>query len=513
MSRRSILILLAFVFGWCLAACAASEQVVSTQNVIPSISNTASPDPSPFVEDSLTPTPHKRVPHTPVPILTQAAYLGQFAISRTPSTLTPTPIFEIHSIQTSTLAPPAKCPQILLPKKIPTLEYNGEDRRGVNDLIFLDYLNQFGANDLLLADQYNRNEEGQLDSYITLHRDLTNDGVPEIVVSRGEFYILGCQDGQYKTLLSLDMNGHEYSPQIVAITDLNQNGIPELLVRVDIGTQDDSAYKLFEWGNGKFNSLLNSYDPTTGDENDGVWLNSGGSISFQDVDHDGLKEIVLHQGTWLCADYMDNGSDPLRRIIEIFKWNGQSFLVSKTYFDPPQYRFQAVEDADHDVLDNEYDQALALYQRVIFDPKLDWWTDARKNYLADQICSPYTPDFATETPLASDPKEYLYEAAYARFRIMVLHLMRGYQSDAQVVYQTLLKKFPDGTPGSVYADMAQAFWDEYQASHGLGQACGKAQDVASQRLDEATRYLFDDYANYGEDGKANYTVQQLCPFN
>ena len=61
--------------------------------------------------------------------------------------------------------------------------------------------------------------------------------------------------------------------------------------------------------------------------------------------------------------------------------------------------------------------------------------------------------------------------------------------------------------------MAQAFWDEYQSSHSLGQACEKSQDVASQRLDEATRYLFDDYANYGEDGKVNYTVQQLCPFN
>ena len=95
---------------------------------------------------------------------------------------------------------------------------------------------------------------------------------------------------------------------------------------------------------------------------------------------------------------------------------------------------------------------------------------------------------------------------------MVLHLMRGYDSDAQVVYQTLQKKFPDGTPGSVYTDMAQAFWENYQANHEIGQACGKSRDVANQRLDEATHYLYDNYADYGADGNANYTLQQLCPF-
>jgi hypothetical protein len=510
MSRRLALFLLATFFGLSLVACTAPKLAVSLHNVIPSITTTASPDPSPFVEDSPTPTPHKRAAHTPIPILTQAAYLDQLAISRARSLTPPTPTasstFDINSIQTSTPAAPAKCPQIPLPKPIPTFEYNGQDRIGVEESVYLDYLNQFGANAFLLADQSTRDGEGQLDPHIILHRDLTNDGVPEIVVSRGQFFIFGCRNGQYQALLAVDQNGHSMSRQIVAITDLNRNGIPELLITFDMGTHGEVSYGLIEWNNGKFNDLMIPDYSIDGGEYDGFLILYGGSINFQDVDHDGLKEIVINSGSWLGAPDIICDTAPLRKSKGYYKWNGQSFVFYKLIFEPPQYRFQAVEDADHDVLDREYDQALALYQRVIFDNRLEWWTNARKDYIYS--CNDYSNPPST-TPPSPDPNEYQYQAAYARFRIMVLHLMHGYQSDAQVVYQTLLKKFPDGTPGSVYADMAQAFWGEYQTSHSLVQACGKSQDVASHRLDEATRYLLD---NYGYDGTVNYTLQQLCPF-
>jgi hypothetical protein len=96
--------------------------------------------------------------------------------------------------------------------------------------------------------------------------------------------------------------------------------------------------------------------------------------------------------------------------------------------------------------------------------------------------------------------------------MMVLHLLRRYDSDGQVVYQTLLKKYPDGSPGSIYAKMAQAFWISYENTHSLGLACGEARAAMKGKEEEATQYLYDDYSDDGW-GQDHYIIDQLCPFH
>jgi hypothetical protein len=369
-------------------------------------------------------------------------------------------------------------------------------------------LNQFGADAFLQADKTTIDENGRPYSRVLLYQDLTNDGVPEIVVSLGPLYVFGCQDGKYQTLLATEQSGHLAPQQIVAINDLNENGIPEFLVLVDSGTQDDHYYQLFEWGDGKFNSLFSLSDWGA----NRIWVLSGGNFSFRDVDHDGMKEIVLYNGSPLSADNFGYGLVPWRRITKYYKWDGNHFALSNKFFDPPQYRLQAVEDADHAVLQKAYGQALDLYQQAIFNDKLEWWTQERKAYIVQQMRAQGWGEPSPAAPPAPDPNEYLYLSAYARFRMMVLHLLRGYDSDAQVVYQTLLKKYPDGTPGSIYAKMAQAFWKSYEKAHSLGQACGEARAAMKGKEEEATRYLYDDYSDDGW-GQDHYIIDQLCPFH
>jgi hypothetical protein len=98
-----------------------------------------------------------------------------------------------------------------------------------------------------------------------------------------------------------------------------------------------------------------------------------------------------------------------------------------------------------------------------------------------------------------------------RFRLIGLHILRGNVSDAQVVYQTLLKKYPEGTPGSIYAKMAQVFWDNYTVTQNIGQACGKSLAIAIENQEIATRYLIDEYPRDG-GGKPHYTIGELCPY-
>jgi hypothetical protein len=71
---------------------------------------------------------------------------------------------------------------------------------------------------------------------------------------------------------------------------------------------------------------------------------------------------------------------------------------------------------------------------------------------------------------------------------MLLHVTQGYLSDAQTVYGTLQEKFPAGEVGHAQAEMATAFWDEYQATKDMALACGKAIEYAGAHPAEILSY-------------------------
>jgi hypothetical protein len=194
-------------------------------------------------------------------------------------------------------------------------------------------------------------------------------------------------------------------------------------------------------------------------------------------------------------------------------WNGEAFAFYRTEYARPQFRFQAVQDADQATRWAEYDNALDLYQQAIFSDKLDWWTQERRAY--EQIlwdsrwyAGSLTP---TPTPLpfpTSDPNEYPNLAAYSRYRIMLLHLLRGYLPEAKIVYETLQEKFPADQPGHEFAEMATEFWNEYQTSHDIGQACNQSVEYARSHSEILT-YLGSDYHGWQSH---EYAPEDVCPF-
>ena len=59
----------------------------------------------------------------------------------------------------------------------------------------------------------------------------------------------------------------------------------------------------------------------------------------------------------------------------------------------------------------------------------------------------------------------------------------------QVVYETLQVKYPEGTPGSIYAHLAQLFREEYQVLGDMGQACQAVIKNANINSSEVLKYL------------------------
>jgi hypothetical protein len=186
---------------------------------------------------------------------------------------------------------------------------------------------------------------------------------------------------------------------------------------------------------------------------------------------------------------------------------GISFSIAKQFLEPPRYRFQALQDADHAALQGNYSEALSLYAQVISDQKLEWWSEERQAY---DFYSRY-PEAGTPTPTqpAPDPNEYASLAAYARFRMAVIYLLQGKSSQAESTFSDLQTQAQVGIAGQPDAQMAKAFWDTYQATEDIGQACDSAVAFAAQHPTEILYYIGGNYHGWQSP---IYQPPDTCPF-
>ena len=143
---------------------------------------------------------------------------------------------------------------------------------------------------------------------------------------------------------------------------------------------------------------------------------------------------------------------------------------------------------------------MAFYQQGVFDTELPGWASGQ--LWPDREYG----DAPTPTP---DPEEDPRLSAYGRYRIMLLHAVQGFQQEAQIVYDTLQEKFPDGTLGSQYAELARVFWAEYSSSGDVESACAEAVAFAEAQSSTILRPL--GKAFYGS-GQREYNPEDICPF-
>jgi hypothetical protein len=421
---------------------------------------------------------------------------------------------------TATQAVPEKCPPTAN-IALPDISRDPESYSPVfrpDDQEILQYLNQGGTPGnvvLKIRQEWSRRGIfGNNDAIV----DLTGDGVPEVLIIPSEAYIFGCQGGEYKNIftptefMGTSFNGIDN--QLVTIQDMNLNGIPEVLI-ADFGGGGMAAGQglevyVYEWDGTKFVTRI----PKEEGFEVGARLGGGRlneylpTVTIKDVDHNGTKELILTGGItsdWYAEYYRYY---PWRDQSDIYTWNGENFVHLKTYFSPPIYRYQAVQDGDREMLNQEYDNALKSYQEAIFSDKLLGWSQAHKD---QEMLIPSLELQTTPTPPAppDDPKEFPNLAAYARYRIMLLHLLLGNMNEATTVYETLQKKFPEGSNGHEFALVAKAFWDEYNLSQNVARSCAAAIELAD-KFKGSLHFLGSDYHNSEQD--IMYTPQDVCPF-
>jgi hypothetical protein len=385
----------------------------------------------------------------------------------------------------------------------------------------LDYLNQGGHPSNLIAALRQTWSRQEVFTKHEVIKDLTGDGVPELLIIPSELYIFGCRDNEYRVLMtkvSESITFNSITLQLVAIHDMNLNGISEIVLANfgcgGMGSGQCLDIYIYEWDGNKFASLIPKWE---GYEVGASMI--GGRMSeylpdvrIQDVDRNGTRELILIGGipnSWY-SDYFYGA--PWRDEIDTYRWDGQYFVLLKTEFSAPIYRYQAVQDGDRNMLRKEYDKALAFYQEAIFNEDLLGWSPAHKERskaLHQFTWDPSYQETPTPTVPPDDPPEYPNLAAYARFRIILIHLLEGHMPEAQIVYEILQEKFPAGKNGHEFTLIAQAFWDEYQLSKSPEGACTQAISVAEKHKD-VLKLLGSDYHNFMQD--IVYEPKDVCPF-
>jgi hypothetical protein len=550
---RATLLILAV---WMLAACSPKpSRRVPAAVLTPTQASTVSPARSSTLAASRTHSP--AATSTPTQVSTAApARSSTLAASRShpPAAVTPTPESTAAPAHTSTRRPPATparrattlvpspsatidlsrqvtrtpaasplCPPLTpgLPPdfKLPDTLYDVTNHEVIDQV--LAYLNRGSSLESVSA-ALQSTYAGSF-NHTSLIQDVNGDQAPDLVLDIPHVWVAGCRDGQYVALYDNPEAG-EYEG-ILEVGDVNRDGVAEITFYDLIFNDWESYFRILEWDGEHFVDLIQRgredpawkdstlgrfltwYDPYQylGAFEMGGWVNE---VNYRDQDGDGMLEFYLDLNSPFSYDALILG--PWRSTHEIYTWDGRKYMFSGLEIDPPRYRFQAVQDGDRLSFVGRYAEALALYQTAIFGSGMATWS--RTNY-REQIDS-----LAGETPIPTlipyDAQEYGHLAAYARLRILLLHLVQGHTSDAQVVYDTLQARFPAGAPGHQYAQAAAAFWEQYQSSHSLAQACQVVIQAATADPAEFFRYLGNTERGEGDFGEQShlYLPEDACPF-
>ena len=338
--------------------------------------------------------------------------------------------------------------------------------------------------------------------------DVTGNSTPEVVIDlsffeagqyfEGGLFIFRCKGGQYIGGALLSTSGQVQSggepDGILGLLDMNNDGVLEIVhSHVSIsGTHGyfTREFRILEWDGQEFVDLIPE------DEYGFYAQADTGDDVVEDLDGNGTKELILSNS--IGEAYPDLG--PQRSRKDIWAWNGYHFVPERWEHTEPVFRIHAIWDGDDATRFGDYADALAFYQQGVFDTELFGWTSGQ--------LWPDTAYSGGPTP-APDPEEWPRLNAYGRYRIMLLHAVQGFQSEAQIVYDTLQENFPDGAVGSQYAELARIFWEEYSSSADVEMACAKAVEFAESQSSIILTPLGKRF--YGS-GQREYTPEDICPF-
>ncbi|MBI5352984.1 MAG: hypothetical protein HZB50_10130 [Chloroflexi bacterium] len=361
-------------------------------------------------------------------------------------------------------------------------------------------------------------DPNQLSEYFTINiENLNNDSVPDILVQEGSVFkvltLFSCINGNYEE--QLVGNDPEVSDiiDIMAVKDFNRNGVPEVFYK-ELGCFGlrCGGLGIIEWDGEKFSRILKDKERRRDKyvNVNSATMSEPQDVYLKDLDGDGIPEFVWtgevtsewHGDHWLYY--------PQRLATHIYKWDGENYSALPVEYASPAFRFQAVQDGDRFSSAEEYQKALGFYKMAINNNDLGWWSEDRWLYINGQHgFGPCANSGTPCPPPTPDPKERPILSAYATFRVMLVHVLTNNLDEAEKTYQRILKTYPVDNLGFPIAEMATSFWNEYQASQNIAEACAQSITYITKHTDVLTIL---EGAHSGQQIPYKNHPYEVCPF-
>lgn len=416
--------------------------------------------------------------------------------------------------RSQTLYQAAACPA----PASPSAEFTPDHMSNTFEQQILDFLNAGGSIDRLasairaLAIPFRSVEQEYLVVRLDLlQADLNGDGVEEVALTLafngfygGNYFdapthglVLACEGGTYRRL------GLYPFHDLAGPADLTGDGLDELVfVRSRSGV--GAGVKMLQMNDGdlvelaierprefgyRFSAAVDISLSTSLDE-----------LLLRDVDADDRVELVFTRAVPRLTIGELTISGPLRDRREIWGWDGSAVVLERWDNDPPEYRFQAAYDGDDLTLFGDLSGALASYRRVVNAASLKPFELFR------------TPDTVLQRfdlPIpAPDPPERRRLSAYAQYRIVLIHALRGDSAAAESEMKSLQEAYPEGDPGAPYAELAVSFWEGMLETGEVAAACKEAVNFALHHANEVLIPLGS--STYGYLNR-DYRPIDICP--
>lgn len=343
------------------------------------------------------------------------------------------------------------------------------------------YLSAGGSSTVLEATLRNWGAITDLGGVVQADTDITGDGVLEVIVTlynpaiynaeallnAGQLLVYGCDSGGYRLLYATQASPRLALPVLLRVGDMNADVKNELVYYTET-CSTTSCYKeakILTW-----NAIVGVFEEV----NTGQIIAINGRIGIADLDGDGVLELSAQ-----ITPPSTVTAGPARSVTDIWDWNGVDYLLAvREEQEGARYRIHAVYDADDLLRAGEWRPAILAYDALRRDTTLLAWTV---------------------------PNEYETLRAFAAFRIMITYaLMRN--GRAEDWFNVLQSENPSGSPGQGFAQMGQAFMDNYRATNDARAACAQAISAGASAPNVLTALN-----GYGY-GNRSYMLSDLCPF-
>lgn len=205
---------------------------------------------------------------------------------------------------------------------------------------------------------------------------------------------------------------------------------------------------------------------------EGIFMETA-DVMLEDQNGDGVPEIVLYGGTIGSV-----GAGPQRTRTEVHSWNGSTYELTETVYDPSDFLYFAIIDADVLFDAADYSNATAAYLAAIDDPDL------------------------IESGHFEKENERTELSAYALFRAGLAQLSAGDEAAGLASLQQSVDDYPD----ALNAGLADAFLPAYNTTSDIHSGCLAVRDYVDANLDDLQIFWDFGYSNPAFD------AESVCPY-